>query len=67
VCAGAWLVGCVVVAAPLRVGFGAGLSVVLLGVAVGFIKHDMELDLVRRQNVARPVDLPDADVWEARS
>lgn len=62
-CAGTWLVACVAMAAPLRVGFAAALSVVLLGVAVGFIKHDMELDLIRTQ-AQRPVRVGADDDWE---
>ncbi len=45
-----WLVGCVAAAAPMRVGCAAALAVVLLGVAVGFVKHDMELDLIRARS-----------------
>lgn len=64
--AGAWLVGCVALDAPLRMGASAALAVALLGIAVWFIKHDMELDLIRRQ-APRATELPDTDVWEARS
>lgn len=46
--AGVWLVGCVVAEAPVRVTIGAGLSVVLLAVAVAVVKHDLELEAARR-------------------
>lgn len=50
VCAAVWLVGCVAAAAPMRVGCAAVLAVVLLGIAVGFIKHDLEMDLLRARS-----------------
>jgi hypothetical protein len=56
IAAGVWLVGCFVVAAPVRVGVGAALSVVLLGIAVGFVKHDLEMDAIRSRGAqAEPV------------
>ena len=62
VAACAWLVGCVAFAAPLRMGASAALAVALLAWAVWFIRHDMELDLLRaRADV--PVHAPDDD-WE---
>lgn len=57
----AWLVGCVVVAAPARVGAGAVLSLVLLGIVIGLIKHDMELDAIRAR--ARPSVDPSEDLF----
>jgi len=59
--AGAWLVGCVVAEAPLRMTVGAVLAVLLLGVAVGFVKHDMEMDLLRSR--ARPTVDPSEDLF----
>lgn len=47
VCAGAWLVGCVALDAPLRMGASAGLALAVLSCAVAFVRHDMEMDLVR--------------------
>ena len=46
--AGAWLVGCVVAEAPLRMTAGAFVALVLLSVAVAVVKHDLELEAARR-------------------
>lgn len=62
-CAGAWLVGCVALDAPLRMGASAALAVALLGIAVWFIKHDMELDLLRARAGA-PARVGADEDWE---
>lgn len=62
-CSGAWLVGCVALDAPMRMGCSAALAVVLLGVAVVFIKHDMEMDLLRARG-GRSLGVGADDDWE---
>lgn len=44
--AGVWLVGCVALAAPLRMGVSAGLALAVLSCAVAFVRHDMEMDVL---------------------
>lgn len=47
VCAGAWLIGCVALDAPLRLGCSAGLALAVLSCAVAFVRHELEMDVVR--------------------
>lgn len=61
--AGAWLVGCVALDAPLRLGCSAGLALVVLSCAVAFVKHDMELDALAVHN-GRAVRTGSDEDWE---
>lgn len=63
VLAAAWLVGCVAMAAPLRMGASAALAVLLIGVAVWFVKHDMEMDAIRAR-ASRPGGSAKDKDWE---
>lgn len=47
VCAGAWLVGCVALDAPLRLGCSAGLALAVLSCAVAFVKRDIDEERAR--------------------
>lgn len=61
VAAGAWLVGCMLAEAPLRYGVAAAATLVLLSVAVWFVKHEIEMDVLRARAQA-PVD-PSEDLF----
>lgn len=64
VLAAAWLVGCVAMAAPLRMGASAALAVLLIGVAVWFVKHDMEMDAIRGRGRPGGEAAMDGNGWD---